>query len=58
MSWLDNCDDIQSTDSMIDVGCGNGMMLIEMVGIIFLTKKETCTIRFSRLALWHFLFYP
>ena len=33
MSWIDNCDDIQSADSMIDVGCGNGMMLIELVRI-------------------------
>ena len=45
VSCLDNCDDIQSTDSVIDIGCGNGMMLIELVckyyDFIHLTKKNT-----------------
>lgn len=30
ISWMDKCDEIQFEDSIIDLGTGNGMMLIEL----------------------------
>ena len=31
VSWIDDCEEIHSDDSIIDLGCGNGMMCIELV---------------------------
>ena len=31
LDWIDDCDDITENDAVIDLGCGNGMMCIELV---------------------------
>lgn len=30
VAWIDSCEDVQHENSIIDVGCGNGMMCIEL----------------------------
>lgn len=30
-NWLEDCEDVASDDSIIDLGTGNGMMCIELV---------------------------
>lgn len=33
IDWLEECDNISEGSSILDVGCGNGVMLTELVSI-------------------------
>ena len=36
IKWIESCTDIEKEDSILDLGCGNGVLLIELVCILCL----------------------
>ena len=33
LDWVEDSEDVAETDPIIDLGCGNGVMLVELVSI-------------------------
>ena len=38
LDWIEDCDEISNEDSIIDLGCGNCMLLVELVMILVISS--------------------